>query len=718
MMRSVVALFALLLVSSVASAAPQGWEPDAASVSAAEASGRGFRAGPPSLWETVFEAGGPGGQPPRNAHGPPEGGGLPESDEPAFHLHALGDANGDGRPDLLLESQREFITLTAVSGAGFGTIWEIDLDPKESWWMLGDLSGDGVEDLVVHKSRSDSSSTSVPPNPAVSAGEWVTTNTRTYRIVSGSDGKEMFTKSCAETMEYRHASVSGAVGFGGASSYTWTRCYLVEAFGTSSRAVDIVRRESSDREGYSYSLAAFGAIEASSDSIAVQRFDAKGALLWSAQIGDPVRSSQILDIDDFNGDGVPDYAVVAALDGRAYAYAGPVGEFYWLTLASRMAVYNGKDGAKLWEAAVGRPEQEAYLTSADLDGKGRDVFVHDFNVLAPGPAETTVVRLDGATGAEVGRNVARGEFALLLEGGDANKDAKNDLLMFRIKGTVEVGGAIRTDREGTVGAVDASLKALWPPLKVVVEDDYVDGGLASPDFNGDGVPEVTLFRSNRDSWKAFVYDGATGSALWTFQAPEDGVGGGPVADLDGVPGMDLAMVTWDLPADKAQPEDGIAYPGVSPEEEIDVLAYPGYLEVRRGTDLALVWRKQIHDPAQEPKAHSSSIEAEPFVVPDLNGNKVNEIVVNLEEGFSWPMVFLAGFEGMGPSFGRAIVLDGSDGAPVATYPKDLAQKPSELGTAAPLGFMPPKPAGDSPQLGLAWLVLAVGLVVWSRRRYA
>lgn len=645
------------------------------------------------------------------------------SNDPEFRLSPLGDVDADGKADLLLSARREFVTLTALQGGSYRTLWEIDLERSEDWFALGDVTGDGIEDLVVTSTQTGGSSVGVPPNPAVYAFESAYDTTTTYKVVSGADGKELFKKTCVATDVARGAYTDALVAGGGADAYQEEFCVLVPVLSGAFRGFDIVkvRYSGAGASGGALVGGAFAFLDGS--GVSVQRVDGKGAVLWAKPLGDPVRSSWVIGVEEFTGDGIPDYAVFSGVQGATFVYTPQVDAWRWIGVAPRVAVFSGRDGSLVWEEAAGRPDQDSYVTAAVLDGKGADLLVHTLDAIVPGPVDTVIARLAGATGAKLSEQRVPGHLGMVSPAADLNKDGRGDLLMLRVKASMMPGGELDFAEEGTFGAVDASLKPLWEPLKVVQEDGW-EGGPHSPDFNGDGVPEVTLHHGVQRGNRATAYDGATGKSLWSRTVARNESGVSAIADLDGVPGMDLAIVTWEVPGGAR--EGGMShFETAGGGDGVNALDYPGFVEVRRGTDLKLVWRKQLHDPERDPKGEAPGLIGEAFVLPDSNGNQVNELVVNLQgqAGFMGAIAIATPEEPEEPyammsGFGRTLVLDGADATTLVSHPAKMAQAPATLGEAAPILIPLSQPGGEAPTLAAVWLLVGLLGAAVGRRRQA
>lgn len=647
-----------------------------------------------------------------------------DSSEPVRILHPLGDANGDGAADVLLEIVDDGTSLSAISSKDGATIWERSLGSDQTWFFLGDLTGDGVDDLMIESGKSTGGSTSVPPNPAVYGGEYTRTTVMTYVAASGVDGKDLFKKTCTEDFASRYAFADGVVGGGGLWIGTGSYCFLMTAMVGPYRAIDIVRGSFVDAWADAGAAVGFAGAFAGGNYLEVQRFDAKGTQLWSGLIGTPVTSTWIVDVADFTGDGVPDY-LTSTLGGAAImAFAVSAGHFVDAFTPAILTLHDGKDGRLVWQAPIGKPRQWVEVHSAPkLDGKGVDFVVTSFGALAPGPGETLLTTYDGATGSKLRELTYPGEFVMAAGFGDHNADGKGDLLMIRVAATIDLQGDVNFAKEGRFGAVDAELKPLWEALKVS-EDDDIEAEEDSPDFDGDGVSEIILGRQSLDVWVLHVHSGATGAKLWSFKEPQGTVGRQAIANIDGSPGMDLAVTWFDVPEGAGSAGGGrsMSFPDEEePEEAVNMANHSGYLELRRGSDTELIWKKLVHDPLLRPDTFAVSIDATAVAVGDANGDNVTELILNLGSGpaffFGGPiMIVMEGAQNGG--FSEAYLFDGLDGTTLRSYPKALAPAPASLGKAALLGTTLPSPDGSSPALGAAMLVLGLVGVAALRRRYA
>lgn len=254
---------------------------------------------------------------------------------------------------------------------------------------------------------------------------------------------------------------------------------------------------------------------------------AGGALLFAAK-GEPGDNLGygIADAGDVDDDGVPDLIAGApgVGGGRALVYSGADGSLL-LTLASEA------DGASFGAAVA---------AAGDVDGDGHG----DLLVGAPSDASAgadagrvhlfagidgaTIWIRDGAAGSMLGAGTA--------PLGDVDDDGVPDLVV----GAPGAGGAVHV-LSGADGA------DLYPPLVAdpggAVLGQFFVAGLG--DLDGDGIPEVYGgdygdASGGKGSGKAYVWSGADGERLFTFDdgAPGDGCGCGRRAgdaDLDGVP---------------------------------------------------------------------------------------------------------------------------------------------------------------------------------------
>lgn len=665
--------------------------------------------------------------PPPQTPGPGgKGEGRPASNEPAYSLNPLGDVDKDGVADLLLATERQFTSLTAVSGATFKPLWELDLKRGQVWRAIGDLTGDGVEDLELFAQQPGTGGVPLPSTPLVYSYQRTTAMTYTY--VSGADGKELFSKTCSATMAFTFFWTPTPLVGASADRDSYSFCMTFDP-SPDAPYVDIVLDDGGWSAAGGHAVVAGGYVWTYASKLTVDRYDAKGAKVWGATFGDGVQYVGWIR-GDVTGDKVPDYVILSDVEAGGGIFTPVVFPYGYLAAASQIAVYDGKTGAKVWGDLLGVTTEESYVALADADGAGLDVWVHTLSDLVPGPADTKIVRLNGADGKKVSEQTFPGHMAFILPAGDMSGDSKPDLFLIKAAATSQGPGTLNVAEEGTLGATDGAYKPLWEPVRIH-QEDWVTAGPNEPDFNGDGAPEFLMQYGSGDRSSVRSYDGKTGKQLWSLRLPPGLAGWQAVPDVDGTPGMDVAVTSFDVPREKVSGGDGpkrmVMHGDDGGDEGPNWLEYAGRVQLLRGSDLKPVWNKQIHDPAEGKEISAGPLMATHSVVPDLNGNKYPELLVSVREsmGFGFREVMIMGIGGPSPEggassdpgFGRAFVLDGAQATALRTYPDKLAQAPPQFGEAAPLG-LPTAPAGNSPALGLVPVALLAALVVALRRRHA
>ncbi len=241
---------------------------------------------------------------------------------------------------------------------------------------------------------------------------------------------------------------------------------------------------------------------------------------------------------DVDGDGVPDLAVGAPLDGyggQAYIYSGASGDLLRPVIG----------------ADTDRAFAHALADAGDADGDGvADLLVGDYKRSFDAPNVGVAYVVSGATGGIVRTLLppqieANLDFGRALAGGDVTGDGVDDWIVAARRETVDGRAAGRVHvYSGADGALVVSLASPEP----------TEGGLfglslaVCADFDGDGVRDVVVgagresHRSSEDGG-AYVFSGTSGLLLRSLRSPNPAPAGWfgqnvtcvEDVDTDGVP---------------------------------------------------------------------------------------------------------------------------------------------------------------------------------------
>lgn len=394
--------------------------------------------------------------------------------------------------------------------------------------VLGDATGDGVADFIIREST-----------------EFSSFGSYRFLLYSGADGsvvRVLYGNGFLTSSAFLIRGVGDLTGDARADTCLVVRGAFPVSAGTSLAAVAI-------------------------DS-------ANGATLWvselSSTIGPNDQVANVVRMNDLNGDGVGDLALLA--QGSA-GFGGGVG-----ASATRVLWLSGADGTVLHELVDGLRIIETIANAGDTNGDGFD----DLVIAAP----TSPFVAPNAGGASL---VSGADFSYLRFW---NGTAANDNFATSAIGAGDVNGdgfadvmitARGADAAFIYSGQDGSLIASYP-LGVAGQSVLSLVARASFDWDGDGTADYLLFNAAPPSNFSYeVRSGADFATLWTSIHPV-------FADVngDGLP-------------ESIEVESGVANPflGVPPEpRSIKVVAHKGAQVYGAGSGgLALSWEPLSSQPA-------------------------------------------------------------------------------------------------------------------------
>lgn len=539
-------------------------------------------------------------------------------------LARLGDANGDGRDDLLridtrlseedLPSQS---TARAISGAGLKEVLWTHVAPEGASLMAWqDADGDGVLEVLESEGQSSMQDSSLPIPPQVadqsSRGQ---TSAQDVRIRSGRDAHELATLHLDSAFAFDDLYAGEAWLTGSTINSTALNVaapsLLVEAF--TSRV----------RETYSV-FAPAGVVSLNRvDVDARLRFHALGGAMKQVDVVASDRLASAPALADVDGDGKLDAVLLDTLVRQAID-AGMV----QTDLYEPSVVAYGSDGSLAWRADFPQMQGDVFapLLVGDVDGDGGDDVAFTVRTSTPltGSAYTlrVLVGADGAVLASAGTPLPLNARPF----GDIDGDGKEEMLVQDFSGDVPQAFAAGAD--------------LRPRWSVALDDTVIlnnDGpGRRMTDLTGDGRPDLAYARefdggqSSRTTCTdgdcvterefdpfQFKLDvlGSDGKPVWTKEL-SNLLSYNDVPDLDGRGGVDIAVLH--LEGDAETIKKG------------DLRGANVTLEVFAGEDGATLLRHELRG-EDKPLTRDSVPSVSLVALGDLDGRGGSELGIGLRE---------------------------------------------------------------------------------------
>lgn len=645
-----------------------------------------------------------------------------------YTLYPLGDADRDGKGDYLLvdtaqvkgSTDRPTVTLGAISGMAGATLWTRTLPPKTFWYSAGDFDKDGIRDFVFETSKLlDQQSTPVRPPGGARAGQLNSVTEETFEAVSGATGTSPFSRVARNSFQTTYVAAGAIVGGVGLATYSVTASAMVSLGNSPTPGLDLITWQYDGGNAYAYTLAGGTYAYYQADVDRIERIDAGGGTVWSTQVGYDHLESRLSGPRDYTGDGHPDYLLFSE---KNYG-PNPAGN---VPRQMRLTLIEGANGRAAWEYASPHYDGHAYISSLGKVRDGKDAIALSIIGFEPTPDPnqfgTRLTLLDGANGRVQLDSRTNNYYVSPLEFGDVDRDGQADVLL--IRGRSEGGNLVvgtpypRTIEYSVVRGKD--LSAIWSLAPRALLGVSLSGGSTGfTDYNGDGGPDLALRtydpKATDQSSDLRIHSGADGRALWTYHLTNQNKARQAIDDVTGDGGSDLALTIFEVPP--PPPDDGTRHAIPNATE------FPGFLEIRRGSDAELVWRKQIHDPLASPNVQGRAVFSSVYSVPDTNGNGVPDVIFSIRS----PRALLLAITPDGQvSFvdgqtrdqsdplNVALVAEGANGTTLRTYPAGYlpAHRPAIRGAAAPLeepvaGVVPE----GNPLPGFEWMLLAGAVAV-------
>jgi len=421
---------------------------------------------------------------------------------------AIGDLNGDGRPDLAVTISASG-TVSVLLGNGDGTFGaETDFGTGGPFVAIGDLNGDGKPDLAVASYNAVSVLLGNGDGTFGAETEFATGPGSTFVAIGdlNADGKPDLVTANGGGYPSYGSTVSVLLGNGNGTF--GARADFSTGYGPTSVAIGDLNGDGKP----DLAVANGGAYPWFGNTVSILLGNGNGTFAGDAQFGTG-RNPRSVAIGDLNGDGKPD--LVTANSG-AYPSSGPS------TVSVLLGNGNGTFGAETEFATGFGP---TFLAIGDLNGDSRlDLVTANSGASYNAPISTVSVLLgngDGTFGAK--SELATGPSPASVAIGDLNGDGKSDLAVASYNAVSVL-----------LGNGDGTFRA---------KTDYVTGSQSSSvaigDLNGDG--RLDLAVANRYPSLVCVL---LGNGDGTFRAKTDfGVGGFPlsvaIGDLNGDGRSDL-----------------------------------------------------------------------------------------------------------------------------------------------------------------------------------